>query len=57
MLIHKKVESYHLTLIVEQKLCLPVIKLESNNYICQFFINIMVNMFQGGAPWWSQFQF
>ena len=38
MLIHKKVESYHLTLIVEQKLCLPVIKLESNNYICQFFI-------------------
>ena len=38
MLIHKKVESYHLTLIVEQKLCLPVIKLESNNYICLFFI-------------------
>jgi hypothetical protein len=33
MLIHKKVESYHLTLIVEQKLCLPVIKLESNNYL------------------------
>ena len=38
MLINKKVESYHLTLIIEQKLCLPVIKLESNNYICQFFI-------------------